>query len=129
MIGIFIFVLYGLIAFGMMLAVKQSITHAAADGARAAIAVPSADGDGNGVDDRIDRARDRVDEALDWLGSRYEASDTEAVIGPCPEAVDDECITVTITYPYGTRPIVPPAPGLGLVTPEQFQTQSVVKLT
>lgn len=121
--------LYGLITFGMMLAVKQSITQAAADGARAAIAVPSADSDANGIDDRVDRARDRVGEALDWLGSRYDESDTDAAIGPCPEAVNEECITVTITYPYETRPIVPPAPGLGLVTPEQFQTQSVVQLT
>ena len=33
------FILYGLIAFGMMLALKQSVTNAAAEGARAVVGV------------------------------------------------------------------------------------------
>ena len=49
-IPIFIFVLYGLIAFGMMLSAKQTITHSAAEGARAAVgAAPTAGGVGVAV--------------------------------------------------------------------------------
>src|SRR5438270_9596571 len=36
-IPIFVFVLYGLIAFGLMLSAKQTVTNAAAEGARAAV--------------------------------------------------------------------------------------------
>jgi Flp pilus assembly protein TadG len=120
--ALFVFVHYALIAFGMMLAVKQSITQAAADGARAAIGVPP--------DQREAKARERVGKGLDWLGSKYQPSDTAVTEAPCDaaDAAGPQCITVTITYPYENRPIVPPAPGLGLVTPKSFKTTSVVQV-
>ena len=36
-VGLFVFILYGLISFGMILATKQRITNAAAEAARAAV--------------------------------------------------------------------------------------------
>jgi Flp pilus assembly protein TadG len=41
-VALFVFVLYGLIAFGMILATKQRVTNAAAEWARAAVGQPSA---------------------------------------------------------------------------------------
>lgn len=122
--ALFVMVIYALISFGVILAAKNSLTHAAAEGARAAVAV--VDDPMTADDERVLRAREKVDQALGWFGARYETGDTSAVVAPCGTA---ECITVKITYPYSTRPIVPPAPGLGLVIPSNLTSTAVVELT
>jgi Flp pilus assembly protein TadG len=122
--ALFVLVIYALISFGVILAAKNSLTHAAAEGARAAVAV--VDDPMTADDERILRAREKVDQSLDWFGSKYESGDTTAFIAPCGTA---ECITVKIVYPYSTRPIVPPAPGLGLVIPSNLTSTAVVELT
>ena len=75
-------------------------------------------------------ARARVDSALNWLGSKYDST-TDLQVDPptfCTGASGPKCITVKITYPYATRPIVPPAPGLGLVTPDNFRSEARVQV-
>jgi Flp pilus assembly protein TadG len=128
--ALFVLVIYAVICFGMILATKNSLTHAAAEGARAAISVLD-DPSTPAVDEREARALDQVGIALDWLGSKYDPSDASADVGACDPAVPagPQCITVSITYPYGTRPIVPPAPGLGLVTPSTLTSTAVVELS
>src|SRR3954449_1529140 len=65
-IPIFVFVLYGLIAYGVALSAKQTITHSAAEGARAAVgAVPNPGETQDQADVRV--ARERV--ANDLKGS------------------------------------------------------------
>ena len=127
--ALFVLVIYALISFGMILATKSSLTHAAAEGARAAISVVD-DPSTTTVDEREAKALDKVADSLDWLGSKYQPGDATAAIDPCNAAVPagPQCITVTITYPYDTRPIVPPAPGLGLVTPNKLTSTAVVEL-
>lgn len=122
--ALFVLVIYALISFGVILAAKNSLTHAAAEGARAAVAV--VDDPMTADDERVLRAREKVDQALEWFGSKYEPGDTTASIAPCGTA---ECITVRIVHPYSTRPIVPPAPGLGLVIPSNLTSTAVVELT
>lgn len=125
--GLFVFILYGLIAFGMVLAVKQGVTNASAEGARAAV----------GATDAVEaqaQAKDRVRNALDWLGSKYDVDDPNqfrADTADCPStsAPTAKCITVTITYDYDAHPVVPPAPGLRIVTPETLVSTSVVQFT
>ena len=129
--GLFVFVLYALIAFGMMLSVKNSITHAAAEGARAAIGVVD-DPTTTSVDERTEAAKTRAYQSLSWLGSKIQLSDiTVAPIAHCASSASPTamCVTVTITYPYESRPIVPPAPGLGLMTPNHFSATAVVELS
>ena len=123
--GLFVLVIYALISFGMILAAKNSLTHAAAEGARAAIGVVD-DPATVGVDERVEKARTKVGEALDWFGSKYQAGDTTATVAACGSA---ECITVEIVYPYDSRPIVPLMPGLGVVTPSNLTSTAVVELT
>lgn len=139
--GLFMLIIYALITFGMILATKNSLTHAAAEGARAALSavddtatplvapcVPAGAACG---DERKKRALDEVTASLGWLGSKYQTSDASATIAACDGSgspTGPQCITVTITYPYSTRPIVPPAPGLGLVTPNTLTSTAVVEL-
>lgn len=128
--ALFVLVIYALISFGMILAAKNSLTHAAAEGARAAIGTVD-DPLTVGVDERVVRAETQVTRSLSWMGSKFQPGDASAVIQGCDPAVPagSQCITVTITYPYATRPIVPPAPGLGLVTPKSLTSTAVVELT
>lgn len=128
--GLFIFVLYALICFGMILAAKNSVTHAAAEGARSAVGVIDNTATPL-VDERIERAEQKVAENLAWFGSKYQPGDAQASIGACgaPAPPSAQCITVTITYPYDTRPLIPPAPGLGVVTPSKLTATAVVELT
>ena len=127
--SLFVFVLYGLISFAMMLALKQSITSAAADGARAAVgAVPAS---GETLDDaQVRVATDRVNGALGWLGGRYVPASDLAVPRPtwCSGSSGPKCITVTVSYPYRQRPLVPPAPIFNAMAPETIQTTAVVQV-
>ena len=129
--GLFAFIIYALVTFGMMLAAKNSLTHAAAEGARAAIDVSELPA-GTLNARREDEAKAAVARSLAWFGNKYQPGDTTASVAKCdPSNPADltDCITVTITYPYESRPIVPPAPGLGLVTPATFSSTAVVKLS
>jgi Flp pilus assembly protein TadG len=130
-IPIFVFVLYGLIAYGIALSAKQTITHSAAEGARAAVgAVPNPGETQDQAEVRV--ARDRV--AKDVHGSlsgNDQYVDTSATaVGYCnaPLTTGPKCITVKVTYPYSAHPLVPQAPGLGLVMPDTLSSTAVVEV-
>jgi Flp pilus assembly protein TadG len=110
---LFVSFLYALIAFGVILAKKQEITNAAADGARAAV----------GSSTPAQAAQDRVRQALGDPGSRY--TDTY-VPGPCTGGTGN-CITVTIDWDYGANPVVPNPPLFGKVTPDTLSAKAVVQ--
>jgi Flp pilus assembly protein TadG len=115
-VGIFVFVLYGLISFGMILAQKQRITNAAAEAARSAVGETSS---GNAVT----AATARVTKLLGAPGSYTATYDaTYNCVSGQPN-----CIQVTITYDNKNHPLVPPAPGLGLFTPDTFTSTAVVQ--
>ncbi|MBV9412798.1 MAG: pilus assembly protein [Acidimicrobiia bacterium] len=124
-IPIFVFVLYGLIAFGMMLTAKQTITNAAAEGARAAVGAPA------NSTAQIQAAHDRVASAMQSL-SKYNVDDPgafSATVAPCTTGSTTNCITVKVTYDYSAHPTIPPAPGLGLVTPDKLSSTAVVQVS
>lgn len=112
-VGLFIFILYGLISFGMILATKQRITNAAAEGARAAVGQTS-------PANAVSAATARV-LAAGLPAGAYTPQYSTAACG------SNQCITVTITYDLAGHPVVPPAPGLGLVTPNTITSTAVVQ--
>jgi len=121
-IPIFVFVLYGLIAFGMMLSAKQTITNAASEGARAAVGATT---------DPVGAARARVGQAMSSY-SGYNAQDPNqfsGAVAPCTNNAAASCMTVTVTYDYAAHPLVPPAPGLGLITPSKLSSTAVVQVS
>ncbi|MEA2827439.1 MAG: hypothetical protein QOF60_350 [Actinomycetota bacterium] len=121
-VGLFIFILYGLISFGMILAQKQKITNAAAEAARSAVGETS---DASA----ITVATARVTKLLGAPGNYTIGPDPagKPTVTTCSPPAVGQCITVTITYDYEHHPIVPPAPGLGLVTPKTFASTAVVQ--
>ncbi|MDQ4068972.1 MAG: pilus assembly protein [Actinomycetota bacterium] len=123
-IGLFVFVLYGLIAFGTILATKQSVTNAASEAARAAVGAAD-------EASAVGTAQARVVKALGTSNGRYAIGPGAGVpsTGPCDTSAPagPQCITVTITYDLKGHPVVPPAPGLGLVTPDSLTSTAVVQ--
>ena len=118
-IGLFVMILYGLVYFGMALATKQRVTNAAAEGARAAVGAASP-GDAQTI------AYSRVESLLGAQNGRYTPT---AVAAPCTSAAPagPQCITVTITYHWGTHPVVPAAPGLRLAPVDNLGSKAVVQ--
>jgi Flp pilus assembly protein TadG len=132
--GLFVFVLFALIAFGMILSTKNSITHAAAEGARSAIAPYNDPANTTTAAKKaaaIAAAKAQVASSLSWLGSKYVAADSpDPTVGACVGSTSGTatCITVKVVYPYETRPLVV-APGMDLITPKTFSSTAVVELT
>ena len=120
--GLFVFILYGLIAFGMILALKQSVTNAATEAARSAVGCSS-------PCDPVSKATTTAQNRLNWLSSSQKAAlQITPTVATCAGG-SGQCITVVVTYPYKGHELVPPAPGLGLVTPDSISTTSTVQIT
>ncbi len=122
------FLIYGIAAFGILLSTKNTITHAASEGARSALSVsdlPTATANTR----RIDQVKATVAKDLAWMGSNYDPADVNAAIGNCSASDTTQCITVTITYPWSTRPLIPMAPGMGLAMPNTVSATAVVRIS
>lgn len=109
-VGLFAFILYGLVSFGMVLATKQKVTNTATDAARAAVGAAD-------LAAAQAQAAARVATELGAPGSAYTA--TYAAEPSCPAPA--ECIRVKIVYN------LPASPGLGLVTPPTTTSEAVVQ--
>ena len=117
---VFLLFLYGIITYGFIFGLDQSMNHAAEEGARASISKTT-------EADAIAHAEATALDRLSWLGSRIQASDVDATVADCVNDTSVRCITVTITYPWSTRPIVPRL--ATLPQPGQLVATAVVELT
>ena len=122
-VGLLMLFLYGIIAFGLSLAVKESVTQAAADAARA----------GMTAKDPVGAANSAVDNAIGWLGKCGDGSfncDASIITANTPgcDNSTNNCIRVKVTYDWKDHPVVPNLPGLGLILPDSIPAQSVDEL-
>jgi Flp pilus assembly protein TadG len=85
--GLFMMLVWGIIAFGAFWATQQAITHAAAEGARAMV----------GATDAATAAQEIVDRQLGDLGSEYTVAVSEPV-GCGSATAAASCRTVTVTW-------------------------------
>lgn len=118
-VGIFVMILYGLVYFGMALATKQRVTNAAAEGARAAVGAATAS-------DAQTIAQNRVIALLGTPNGRYTVT---PVASACNAAVPtgSQCVTVTVSYDWANYPVVPAAPGLGIVRINTLASSATVQ--
>lgn len=116
---LFFMVLYGAIAYGMVFAIRHSLTQAAAEGTRAAVK------DVGSVEERAALAATTAANAVSWLGAL--APTPVVTSGPCPTTAY-QCIQVSFTYDYAANPIVPAIPALGIILPDTIQSQATVQL-
>jgi Flp pilus assembly protein TadG len=136
---IFLGLVYGAISYGVIFWMKATITHAAEEGARAAIGGVSSDPDPNKTPEGRAKAKvvDVVDKGLPAAYAKYSdgtvaspaGTPPEATVGPCANDPAVSCITVTVTYPYKNYPVLPALPPIFPVLPDQLKSTSVVQLT
>ncbi len=118
---------FGIIAFGLLLSFKQDLTRAAAEGARAgAVAFPSSDA--------VEDAGAATQEAVEGFGKSCGEGGMTCTISPATFDCDGggpgdaECVEVTLTYDNEADPIVPPFPLLSALMPDTLEATSVARV-
>ena len=118
---VFLVLLFGILTYGFIFGLDQSMNHAAEEGARSAISATSDSA-------ALTKAHDTALQRLNWLGSNIQSGDIVAtLLNPCPNDASVKCVQVTITYPWSTRPVIPKFPGLPV--PTQMQAVAIIELT
>lgn len=138
---LFFALLYGLVNYGLLFALQQSMVVAAEDAARAAVACDPAQDPDDHEDCVVDRARATAGIALAWLPSSTQGvilgADNGNVLVELEDAPPaDPSVSVTLTYPnYSSNPLLPPliswtvlVPGQIPPLPSQLTAVSVVRL-
>jgi len=116
---LFFVVMYGIVAYGVIFAVKHSLVQAANEGARAAVR------DVGGVAARVELARAVATENLAWLGDRAPEPQVSAELCAATPYV---CLTVELSYDYAANPLVPALPALGVALPDRLAGRAMVQL-
>lgn len=102
-----ILLVFGIISYGYLLSFRQAMSQGAAEGARAGAVWASAYAPTQDTD-RLAAARAGVDEALSSYGVGCGSGATCQIrMEPCGSGT---CLVVTVTYPYGQRPLTPDVP-------------------
>jgi Flp pilus assembly protein TadG len=116
---VFLVMLYGIITYGYIYGMDQSLNHAAEEGARAAISTTT---DAAALSTAKQTAFDRLS---NYQPSLQLSDITTEIVSNCDGTF--KCIKVTIVYPWTSRPIIPAFPGLP--TPGQLSAVALVQLT
>lgn len=112
---------YGLMTYGIILVVQQSLTLAVGEGARAALRYSTSP---------ASAACQAIDTSTAWLGANISGCATALpVAAACPYTAVSQCLTVTASYPYSANPLIPTLPFLNLVLPTTLKATAVVQLS
>jgi Flp pilus assembly protein TadG len=117
--------LYGIISYGLILSAQSTITQAAADGARAGIVASTT---------AVATAEAQAGTDLGWMnkgacGTSGTTITCVANKAPCPSNVNNQCLTVTVTYNYSSSPLFPELPGMGVVMPSTISSTDVLQIS
>lgn len=112
---------FAMISYGYMFSFRQSMSQAAAEGARAAAVAPA----GVDHDEAETVAEKAIDEAFGGLAGGLSCGennltcsftwDTSSTCGSDAAGNEMTCLTVRVSYPYSEHPLLPSIPGLGLL--------------
>lgn len=129
---IFFVVLYGIVSYGIIFAVRLGMQNAAEDGARAGLRYC-----GTSLACRRDAATSVAEDRMTWLANTTVTAKTCLLGTDCPVGTTPVCgstlaqrcqIVVTVEYDYAAHPLAPPLPGLGLLLPARLQGRASVLL-
>lgn len=133
----FFLILYAIVTYSMVFLVQQSLTAAAGEGARAALAYSSSTDAAAALTSRASQACERALAVVNWLPGATgttpgsPTSCTPAVnMAPagCTNNANMDCIQVTLTYAYASKPLVPNLPLLDLAIPALLTGQATVQI-
>lgn len=129
---VFFMLLYAFVSYGLTFLVRQSMQSAVEDGARAALQYQVL------RVDRINAASRVTSDRLSWLPQalqpvidvsvcRIEAAMPCAPTLSCGNAWEKRCLVrVSASIPYGSSPLAPPIPGLGVFVPAALTASASV---
>ena len=143
---IFFLIFYAVVTYGLIFAAQQTLTLAAAEGARAAVRYPAASGGGSSTN-KAAQLQARLTAACAGLGSAAcgntvsNAAGLYATSGLCgtgaasftassdPSKVN--CVTMQVNYNYATAPLIPRllGPLMSLPTPNILRGQAVAQIS
>ena len=142
---IFFIIFYAVVTYGLIFAAQQTITLAAAEGARAAVRYQSGSNEVDRQNARIAAACDMSNQVLAWLmktGSGQAGTSGSCATGTTKTVVTADntlcsalngvtCIKVLVTYDYDKAPLVPKllGPLMSLPTPSLLQGQAVAQIS
>lgn len=113
----------GLVFYGLMFLVQQTLTMAAAEGSRAAIQYQPT------IDQRVTAAQQTALNALPgFIRTRMGADDVAATSAPCTEPAGFQCVTVQIRFSLmgGANPFLPNIAFVPL--PEELRATAISQL-
>jgi Flp pilus assembly protein TadG len=120
---VFITLLWGLVGYGAIFAVQQSMEHAAAEATRAAIGMAD-------EASAVTRAEEVANDQLSWLGTPGQV-DTSATGDDTIQVVDcytnARCLEVDLTYDWGTDPLVPSL--FDIAMPDTLTARAVIQFS
>ena len=127
---IFFMIFYAIITYGVIFLAQQSITLAAAEGARAALRVVPATNPADIDTHRETNARNAATgtgSAAYWLMPRLMFAPS---LTPCTYNNSVRCYHVTVTYPYQQYPLIPLllGPLMNVAIPTQLSSTAVIQL-
>ena len=128
---LFIALLWGIVTYGVIFAAQQTLTHAAAESARATV------GHGSFEEART-VATSVATGQLDWLGGSATPTEGDVRLGDCVSSLDEvfdpdgyeasvdgeKCVFVQYEYPWHADPIIPPISYVG--TPPTIRGTAVI---
>lgn len=126
---LFFAVFYAIVMFSMIFLVQQSLTTAAAEGARAALVYQNATDPTSALTLRAEAACTRALAVVNWLTTAPQCTQTfNMAPAGCTGNTAMDCVQVTLSYPWGTNPLVPALPLMGLLAPPSLVSQATVQI-
>jgi Flp pilus assembly protein TadG len=126
---LFFAVLYAIVMYSMIFLVQQSLTSAAAEGARAALGYQYAANTSAALTSRANAACTRALAVVNWLTKAPQCTQTVSTApSGCASNTAMDCVQITLSYPWSTYPLVPPLPLMGLISPTSLVGQATVQI-
>lgn len=122
---------WGLISYGVMFSYRQALSQAAGEGARAAVAAPSASV-WSASSTALGNALGQYHQVCGSSSGVQSASFLTCTVSSPTACVGDashNCVTVTLTYPYRSHSLIPTFPGLGITLPSTLTFTSTVEVS
>jgi Flp pilus assembly protein TadG len=126
---LFFLIFYGIVSYGLILVAQQSITLAAAEGARAALRYAASDAERTV---NANNAAIGTGSAAAWLNGRLTFTGVPLAACPYnPGVAGGRCYRVTVTYPnYAQNPLVPLLLGslMNVAVPSQLSSSATIQI-
>ncbi|QBQ98570.1 pilus assembly protein [Paraburkholderia pallida] len=126
---LFFAILYGIVMYSVIFLVQQSLTSAAAEGARAALVYQNGTDPASALASRAQAACTRALVVVSWLTHAPQCTPAvNTAPAGCTGNTAMDCVQVTLTYAWSSNPLVPPLPLMGLLAPSSLVGQATVQI-